>query len=121
VINNARSPRSAAAKAGDDQARFRAEATLGESLGRLFAVAEGYPDLKASQNFISLQNRISAIEEQIAHGREFYNDSANINNVRREQIPDVFLMGFVGLRERTLFEANADDRLDVDVAARLPR
>ena len=85
----------------------------------IFAVAEGYPDLKANQNFLGLQNRISAIEEQIAHRREFYNDSANINNVRREQLPDTFLVGLVGMKERTLFEAAPGERLDVDVAARL--
>lgn len=98
---------------------MQAEGQLGATLARLFAVAENYPDLKANQNFLALENRISAIEEQIAHRREFYNHSVNINNVRREQLPDVFLVGFVGMRERALFEATAAERADVDVAARL--
>jgi len=111
--------RTQAAQAGEGPARVQAEGQLGTSLGRLFAVAENYPDLKANQNFLALQTRISAIEEQIAHRREFYNDSANINNVRREQLPDMFLVGLVGIKERSLFEAAATERADVDVAARL--
>ena len=119
LLQNLTALRSVAAKAGEGPERVRAEAQLGAGLGRIFAVAEGYPDLKANQNFLGLQNRISAIEEQIAHRREFYNDSANINNVRREQLPDTFLVGLVGMKERTLFEAAPGERLDVDVAARL--
>jgi LemA protein len=119
LLQNVTALRTRAAQAGEGQARVQAEAQLGATLGRIFAVAENYPDLKANQNFLTLQNRISAIEEQIAHRREFYNDSANINNVRREQLPDMFLVGFVGIRERSLFEAAPDERLDVDVAGRL--
>ena len=119
LIQSVTTLRTQAAQAGEGPARVQAEGQLGASLGRLFAVAENYPDLKANQNFLALQNRISAIEEQIAHRREFYNDSANINNVRREQLPDVFLVGIVGMRERSLFEATAAERADVDVAARL--
>jgi len=111
--------RAQAAQAGEGAARVQAEGQLGASLGRLFALAENYPDLKANQSFLSLQTRISAIEEQIAHRREFYNDSTNINNVRREQLPDMFLVGLVGIRERSLFEATADERADVNIAARL--
>ncbi len=50
-------------------------------------MAENYPDLKANQNFLQLQSRVSALEEQIAHRREFYNEAVNINNVRMEQMP----------------------------------
>ena len=121
LLQSVTSLRTQAAQAGEGQARVQAEGQLGATLGRLFAVAENYPDLKANQNFLALQNRISAIEEQIAHRREFYNDSANINNVRREQMPDAFLAGFVGMCERSLFEAAPDERLDVDVAGRLSR
>ena len=119
LLQNVTALRTQAARAGDGQARVQAEAQLGATLGRLFAVAENYPDLKANQNFLALQHRISAIEEQIAHRREFYNDSANINNVRREQLPDVLLVGLVAMKERSLFEASANERADVDVAARL--
>ena len=95
--------------------RLRAEGQLGGALGRLFAVAENYPDLKANQNFMQLQSRISALEEQIAHRREFYNEAVNINNVRMEQLPDRALAGLAGLVRRSLFEASADERADVRV------
>jgi LemA protein len=119
LLHSVTALRAQAAQAGEGPARVQAEGQLGTTLGRLFAVAENYPDLKANQNFLALQNRISAIEEQIAHRREFYNDSANINNIRREQLPEVFLVGLAGIRERSLFEAAADERADIDVAARL--
>jgi LemA protein len=119
LIQSIASLRSRAVNAGGDKERVAAEQQLGAGLERLFAVAENYPDLKANQNFLSLQSRISAIEEQIAHRREFYNDSANINNVRMEQIPDAFLAGMAGLRERSLFEATESERADIDIAQRL--
>jgi LemA protein len=121
LLQNITSLRTQAAQAGEGAARVHAEGQLGTMLARIFAVAENYPDLKANQNFLALQSRISAIVEQIAHRREFYNDSANINNVRREQVPDLFIAGLVGIRERSLFEATAAERADVDVAGRLSR
>lgn len=121
LLHNITSLRTQAAQAGEGPARVQAEGQLGTMLARIFAVAENYPDLKANQNFLALQSRISAIEEQIAHRREFYNDSANINNVRREQVPDLFIAGLVGIRERSLFEATAAERADVDIAGRLSR
>jgi LemA protein len=121
LLQNVTALRTQAAQAGEGQARVQAESQLGAMLGRVLAVAENYPDLKANQSFLSLQSRISALEEQIAHRREFYNDSANINNVRREQVPDMFLVGLVGMPERQLFEAAREERADIDVAGRLSR
>ena len=69
----------------------KAESVLTSSLGGLFAVAENYPDLKADQTFINLQQRITGLENQIADRREFYNDSANNNNVRIKQFPDIIV------------------------------
>jgi LemA protein len=101
-----------------DAARLAAERELGAGLGRLFAVAESYPDLKSSTNFLEMQGRITGLEEQIAHRREFYNDAVNINNVRMEQMPDRLLVGVAGLERRPLFQAAAEDRADVDVESR---
>ncbi|HTI39994.1 MAG TPA: LemA family protein [Vicinamibacterales bacterium] len=100
---------------GPDETRLAAERELGAGLGRLLAVAENYPDLKSSGNFMEMQRRITGLEEQIAHRREFYNDAVNINNVRMEQMPDRLLVGVAGMRRRPLFEAAAEDRKDVDV------
>jgi LemA protein len=111
--------RSTIRRGGAGQERLDAERELGAGLGRLLAVAENYPDLKANASFLDLQHRISALEEQIADRREFYNDAVNINNVRREQFPDRFLVGIAGLQPRALFEAAPVDRADMDVSARL--
>lgn len=106
-------------RGGADERRMAAERELGAGVGRLLAVAESYPDLKSSGNFMELQRRITALEEQIAHRREFYNDAVNINNTRMEQVPDRLLAGFAGLKPRLLFQAAPEERADVDVAARL--
>jgi LemA protein len=106
-------------RGGPDAARLDAERDLGANLGRLLAVTENYPDLKSNANFLELQRRMTGVEEQIAHRREFYNDAVNINNVRMEQFPDSLLASAAGLQRRPLFEASAEDRADVDVSARL--
>jgi LemA protein len=103
---------------GPDEGRLAAERELGAGLGRLIAVAENYPELKSSTNFLETQRRITGLEEQIAHRREFYNDAVTINNVRMEQFPDTLLTGAAGLQRRPLFQATAEERGDVDVAAR---
>ena len=65
-----------------------AEVQLETSLNGLFAVAENYPELKASDAFLRLQTRISTLEESISDRREFYNDTAALSNIRVEQFPD---------------------------------
>ena len=94
----------------------QADNALRGALGQLFAVAEGYPELKADSSFQQLQNRISEIEEQISDRREFYNHSVNAHNVRIEQVPDVFVAGFMRLAPRELFEAAEEDRRDVKIS-----
>lgn len=111
--------RSQVARGTSDETRLQAERELGAGLGRLLAVAENYPDLKSSTQFLQLQQRITGLEEQIAHRREFYNDAVNINNVRMEQFPDQLLVPMAGLRRRPLFEASEQERADVDVGSRL--
>jgi LemA protein len=106
-------------RGGPDETRLQAERELGTAMGRLLAVAENYPELKSSSNFLEMQRRITGLEEQIAHRREFYNDSVNINNVRMEQLPDSLLASAAGLQRRPLFQASSEERADVDVAARL--
>jgi LemA protein len=93
-----------------------AEDLLRGALGRLFAVAESYPELKADTSFNQLQHRISEIEEQIADRREFYNHSVNAINVRIEQIPDTFVASLMQLGPRELFEVSEGDRRDVSIS-----
>ena len=77
-----------AASAGDVTAVGAAESELRGLLGRLFAVAEAYPNLKADESFRHLQARISQLELELADRREFYNDVVTLFNTRIEQIPD---------------------------------
>ncbi len=118
LLGNITTLRTRAAQGGDDAARLQTEQQLGAALGRLFAVAENYPNLKADQTFLSLQGRISSIEEQIARRREFYNDSANINNVRMEQFPEALFAALAGMRQRSLFQATPEEQQDINVADR---
>jgi LemA protein len=111
--------RTRAQATGAGTERVAVEEALSQGVSRLLVVAEGYPQLRASEVFMNLQQRISALEEQIAHRREFYNAAVNISNVRMEQFPDLLLASSVGFVRLPLFETTAADRTDVDVGARL--
>ncbi len=94
-----------------------AEQQMRAGLGQLFAVAENYPELRANDNFQHLQARISNLEASIADRREFYNDSANANNVRIDQIPDVVVARLFRFEPRPLLKFAAAEIKDVDVKA----
>jgi len=93
-----------------------ADLKMTSALHGLFAVAENYPQLKANENFLKLQNRISELEERIADRREFFNDDVNTYNTRIGQIPDVFVASFMGLKPRSMFEVSDEDRKQVEVS-----
>ncbi len=95
--------------------RAQAESALTQALGQFFAVAEAYPDLKANQNFMQLQNRISELENQIADRREFYNDVVATFNTRLEQVPDKFIADWCHFTAAELFKATETDRQDVAI------
>jgi len=84
---------------GSRQARVEADAMLTQALGRLFAVAEAYPDLKASQNFTLLQEQLEGIENKIAYARQFYNESVLDFNNLITTIPGVWFAGGRGKHE----------------------
>jgi LemA protein len=94
-----------------------AEGLLRSGLGTIFAVAEAYPELKANQNFMQLQARISQLESAIADRREFYNEAVNINNVRIEQFPDLLVAKLGSFPPARLLEFDAAQTADVDVKA----
>jgi LemA protein len=104
-----------ATQAHDVSALGAAESALRRSVGNLFAVAEAYPDLKSSEQFVRLQERISALEEAISDRREFYNESVNINNVRIEQFPDVIVARLFDFPRRPLLRFADAEKADVDV------
>ena len=95
-----------------------AESGLRSGLGRLFALAENYPDLKANEQFVQLQARISGLESGIADRREFYNESVNLNHVRIAQFPGVLVSRLFNFKDFELLRFSAEELQDVDVGAR---
>ena len=96
--------------------KAQAENQIVGALGKLFAVAEQYPDLKANQEFLAIQQRISALESTIADRREFYNDSVNLYNIAIEQIPTLWVAQQIGYTERPLLTVASSDRKDMPLA-----
>jgi LemA protein len=95
--------------------KAQADLRLTGALHTLFAVAERYPDLRANQNFLALQKRISELEERIADRREFFNDDVATYNTRIAQLPEVFLARQMGLKPRQLFQVSDQERQQVEV------
>ena len=114
-VIGARNQVAAAQSKGDIHQLGQAETSLRKGLGQLFALAEGYPELKANENFKHLQHRISGLENAIADRREVYNEAVNNNNVRIEQFPDVLIARLFGFSEFDLLEFSEAETEDVDV------
>lgn len=107
---------SAVAAAGQSAGtRAEAENALTQTLGRLFALAEAYPNLKANENFMSLQGELSGTEDKIAYARQFYNSAVQTYNTSTQSIPTNFIAGIGGFRARDLFQAVGDERGPVQV------
>lgn len=105
----------AAAAPGDAaamQGLAQAEGALGGALGRLMVLFEAYPDLKANQNILQVQEELTSTENKIAFARQGYNDSVTEYNTRRESFPDTIFAGMFGFKEATLLEAteSAEER-----------
>jgi LemA protein len=113
AVINARNAYGAGRNATD---KAKAENQIVAALGKLFAVAEQYPDLKANQEFSAVQQRISVLESTIADRREFYNESVNIYNIAIEQIPAIWVAQQAGYTARPLLTVSASDREDVPLA-----
>ncbi|MCK9563542.1 MAG: LemA family protein [Bacteroidales bacterium] len=116
-VIEARSQVSSAREARDVDALGRAETGLRAGLGQLFALAENYPELKASESFQHLQARISALENGIADRRELYNAAVNLNNIRIEQFPDVLVARAFDFQPFTLLEFVEEELRDHSIGA----
>ena len=101
---------------GDVAGVAAAEGMLAGLMPRINMVAEQYPELKADSNFLNLQNQITALENQIADRREFYNASATSFNTAIETIPTNIVAGVKSCTERTLFEVVGIERENVSVS-----
>ena len=102
----AANPRDAAAVKELNQA----ETQLGGTLGRLFALSEAYPDLKANQNMLALQEELTSTENKIGFARQAFNDAATDYNNKREVFPAVMVAGTFGFTEAALLEAAQAER-----------
>ena len=110
------SARNAAQAASGPAAQGQAEGVLGAALGRLFALAEAYPDLKANTNFLELQRELSDIENKIAAARRFFNNAVQEFNTSIQQIPGNFIAPLGGFREKEYFEIPEESRAQIEAA-----
>lgn len=102
--------RNQALAAGDDpRRRGAAETDLTKPLGRLIAVAEGYPELKASQNFLDLQSQLTDTENKIEMARRFYNGAVRELNTAVESFPSNLVARIGGIAKRAFFEIGAGE------------
>jgi LemA protein len=108
--------RAQAVPADDIQGRAAAEGLLSQALGRLLAIAESYPDLKASQNFLELQRSLETTEGEIQMARRYYNGAVRQLNTKVESFPSNLVAGQFGFAQADYFELeNPDDRRVPDV------
>ena len=114
-VIEARSQVQSARERQDIPALGQAEGMLRMGLGSIFAVAEAYPELKANENFMQLQTRITSLENGIADRRELYNESVNINNVQIEVFPASIIARLFNFGEKPLLEFSASEKADVDM------
>ena len=104
---NARARATIATSAGE---AIKAEGELSSALARLLAVSESYPELKANQNFIALQEELTSTENRIAYARQYYNDSVAKLNTQIQVFPTLVIAGMFGFKEEPFFEAPSEEK-----------
>jgi LemA protein len=107
--------RNTAISAHGPQAQAEAEASLSNTLKSLFALTESYPDLKANQNFLQLQEELTSTEDRIAYSRQFFNDSVQKLNTKIETFPSVLLAGPAKATRREYFRTDDAERSNIRV------
>lgn len=115
VLTELTKARTAMTKAKTIPQKAAASNQVSEALKTIFAVSENYPKLRANENFIQLQARISALENEIADRREFYNDSVNNYNIRIESFPDMMVASMMSLKKQPMFQTTEEETKDVEV------
>ncbi len=88
---------------------------LSQSITKLMALAEAYPDLKANENFKDLSNQLSRVEEDIANARKYYNGAVRIMNDKVQMFPSNLIASMLGFKKQPMFEANEVERENVKV------
>mgnify|MGYP000086799872 CR=1 FL=1 len=104
TLENVIKARGAAVQAQGVEAKAQAEQMLSGALGRLMLVVERYPDLKANQNFLMLQEELAGTEGKIAYSRQFYNDTVMKFNTKQQVFPSNIVANMFGFKEKEYFE-----------------
>lgn len=108
--------RNKAVSASTPDAQLQAEGDLNKVMGRLFALTESYPDLKANTNFMDLQNQLQTLETEIAQSRKYYNGTVRNYNTKVESFPSNIIAGIFNFVKKPLFEVtDAVERQNVKV------
>jgi LemA protein len=107
--------RNMAIQAQGPHEQAEAENVISGALKSIFALSEAYPDLKANQNFLNLQEELTGTEGRIAYARQFYNDSVFRYNTKIQSFPAVIVAGALKFSEREYFEADDESRGPVNV------
>lgn len=108
--------RNSAVAASTPSEQANAEKAVSGALANVFALSEAYPDLKANQNFLALQEELTTSEDRVAYARQYYNDSVNQYNTKIESFPAVFMARAAGMGERQYFQAEGEARGPVTVS-----
>ncbi len=115
TLNAVIESRNKATSAKNAEEEMKAAGEVTEALGKLFALAENYPDLKANQNFMDLQNKLNEVEEKIRFARQFYNDTVMEYQNKLEMFPSNIVAKMFGFKPKTFFEASEEERKNVEV------
>ncbi len=115
LLHSLTAARTAYMNATSEEEKKAAHGLMKSAYKSLIAVAENYPDLKASQSFIQLSRRISTLEDQISDRRELYNESINLFNTRLEQFPHSMVAGILGYSQKEYFQVSESDKQDVEI------
>lgn len=113
LLNKLTELRTGYTMAKEIEEKIRTENALNQLLGKLTMVWEQYPDLKASQNFIQIQDRVSAVESKIADYREMFNDAVNIFNIQIERFPDLIMAKIMKMQRHSFLEVPEEKKQDV--------
>lgn len=115
VFSEVTKARSALMGAKTLPAKAEASDMLTGALGKLFAVAENYPQLKANENFVQLQKELSDTEDKVAYSRQYYNSIVNDYNIKIRTFPNTLFNEMMGFVEKEFFAANEEEKKSVKV------
>lgn len=115
TLNAVMKARNSAIDAKTPEEEMKASGEVSKTLGRLFAVAESYPDLKANQNFKELQTNLKETEDKISHSRQFYNETVLTYKNKIETFPTNIIANMFGFKEEKFFEATSEEKENVKV------